>query len=309
MIWTRRRFVGTSILGLAAGTLPGTLLGATKGGRLRVGVGPVSTFVPLRRNVGIYTARGGTIGWLADGRGTAVVDSQYPDTAEACIAGLRERGAPGIDVLINTHHHGDHTGGNGVFRSAGSRIVAQANVPALQRRATSDSDTPQAYADTVFESNWSTVVGDEMVRARHFGPAHTGGDCVVQFENAGIVHMGDLVFNRAYPFVDRAGGASIQGWISVLETVAAAHTTETIFIFGHALPEFEVTGGRDDILLQRDFLNAVLETVQSALSDGMSREEATALETLPGFEEHGAIVERLSLSAVLAVAWEELTAD
>jgi cyclase len=308
MIWTRRRFVGTSLLGLAAGTVPGALLGA-KGERLPVGVGPASTFVPLRRNVGIYTARGGTIGWLADGRGTAVVDSQYPDTAESCIAGLRERGAPGIDVLINTHHHGDHTGGNGVFRSAGSRIVAQANVPGLQRRATAASDTPQAYADTVFESNWSMVVGDEMVRARHYGPAHTGGDCVVVFENADVVHMGDLVFNRAYPFVDRDGGASMVGWIGVLEAVAAAHSAETIFIFGHALPGFEVTGSRDDVLLQRDFLSAVLETVRAAIADGVSREEATALEVLPGFDEHGALVERLSLAAVLGVAWDELTAD
>ncbi|HSJ05510.1 MAG TPA: MBL fold metallo-hydrolase [Longimicrobiales bacterium] len=308
MTWTRRRFVGTSILGLAAGTLPGTLLGATKGARLPV-AGPASTFVPLRRNVGIYTARGGTIGWLADGRGTAVVDSQYPDTAESCIAGLRERGASSIDVLINTHHHGDHTGGNPVFRTAGSRIVAQENVPALQRRATATSNAVQAYPDTVFESNWSTVVGDEMVRARHHGPAHTGGDCVVHFENADIVHMGDLVFNRAYPFVDRAGGASMQGWVGVLEAVAAAHTAETIFIFGHALPAFEVTGGRDDVLLQRDFLNAVLETVQSAIAAGASRDEATALETLPGFDEHGALVERLSLAAVLGVAWDELTAD
>jgi cyclase len=301
MIWTRRDFLGTSMLGLAAaGAFPRLLLGEAPLRR--------QTFVELRRNVGTFTSRGGTIGWLVSETGTAVVDSQYPDSAAECLAGLEARGVSRIEALINTHHHGDHTGGNGVFRRAAQRIVAHAQVPVLQRAAAraANAETPPTYPDSTFEREWSLPVGDEIVRAKHYGPAHTGGDCTVFFEHAEIVHMGDLVFNRAFPFVDRDGGGSVQGWIRVLEAITATHSAGTIYIFGHALEGFEVTGDRADVLLQRDFFSAVLETVQRSIAAGESREEATALVELPGFEEHNAFVERLTLAAVLGAAYDEL---
>jgi cyclase len=300
MTLTRRDFLGASALGLLAGLAP----------RLPAGAQQFShEFVALRRGAGIFTARGGTIGWLANRDGTLVVDSQFPDTARLCLDGLRDRGARPVDALVNTHHHGDHTGGNGVFREAAGRIVAHVRVPELQRRAAAGggSEDAQTYADTTFEDDWTVEVGDETVRAKHYGAAHTGGDCTVFFERADVVHMGDLVFNRAYPFIDRGGGASVAGWISLLEAVAAEHGEETLYVFGHGRREFGVTGRRADVLVQRDFLAAVLETAERAAAAGGSREEAVAVERLPGFADHAPLADWLTLGAALGAAYDEVT--
>jgi cyclase len=297
---SRRDFLKTSLLALAATSLPRyPAFGGARAGE----------FIELRRNVGIFTARGGTIGWLLDPQGIAVVDSQYPDTAEELLGILRQRGALDIDVLINTHHHGDHTAGNGVLGHAARSIVAHSRVPDLQRAAAEARGTldDQTYADATFDSRWTLDIGDERVHALHYGPAHTGGDAVVVFERAEIVHMGDLVFNRAYPFIDLAGGASVPGWIETLEAVAAEHSNDALFVFGHARAPFEVTGTRDDVILQRDFLSAVWEAAQRAAAEGRSREEATALDSLPGFPEHGALSNWLNLGASLGAAYDEIT--
>jgi cyclase len=300
MTWSRRDFLTTSLLGLAAGSLPRSLA--------RIARDP-DPFVELRRNVGIFSSRGGTIGWLANAAGTVVVDTQFPDSAAVCLAGLHARNARPVDAVINTHHHGDHTAGNGVFRESARQIVAHENVPVLQRRAAeaSGSEEAQVYADVTFPVDWSVTIGSETVRAKHYGPAHTGGDCTVFFERADVVHMGDLVFNRAYPFIDRAGGASVQGWIDVLEAVAGEHAAGTTFVFGHARAGAEVTGSRDDVMVQRDLLSAVLETARRALAAGRSREEATAIEVLPGFTDFAALSPRLSLGTSVGVAYDELS--
>ena len=113
-----------------------------------------------------------------------------------------------IDFLINTHHHGDHTSGNIVFRPAAAKIVAHRNVPALQKTQAADakSEAQQAYADTTYDTTWSAKVGSETVSLKYYGPGHTSGDSVVTFQNANIVHMGDLMFYLRNPRVDRAAG-------------------------------------------------------------------------------------------------------
>jgi cyclase len=299
MSWTRRDFLRTSALGMLAGALPYPL---------SAGVHGAAPFRELRRNVGVFTARGGTIGWLVNRSGAVVVDSQFADTARTCIDGLSERSARTVDALINSHHHGDHTAGNGTFREVTRRIVAHSRVPELQRRAAAanGSEDAQTYADTTFDDEWSIEVGDEVVRAKHYGRAHTAGDCTIFFENADVVHMGDLVFNRAYPFVDRAGGASVQGWIALLEAVAHEHGEDTIYVFGHANREFDVIGGRADVLLQRDFLSAVLETASRAVARGRSRDEAAAIRRLPGFADHAALADWLTLGTSIGAAYDEL---
>jgi cyclase len=309
MTLTRRGFLGATLAGLAAGSF-----GRAFASERRLAVAPASgrqaagAFVDLRRNVGIFTLRGGTIGWLVNPAGALVVDSQYADSAGACVAGLDARRARSVDALVNTHHHADHTGGNGVFRDAAARrIVAHHRVPGLQRMAAAASGTAavQVVADTTFDDEWSIEIGDETVRAKHGGAAHTGGDCTVSFEQADVVHMGDLVFNRAYPFIDRPGGASIAGWITTLERVAAEHTADTLYVFGHGNPAFGVTGGRPDVLVQRDFLAALLDVAHRGVAAGWSREESSALASLPGFPDHVALGASLTLAAALRVAWDE----
>ncbi|MCH2278590.1 MAG: MBL fold metallo-hydrolase [Vicinamibacterales bacterium] len=300
MFWNRREFLTTSSLALVGGAF----------GRLPLRAQDATPrFEELRRNVGAFHMRGGTIGWLISDDALVVVDSQYPDTASACLSGLKMRSSRMIDVLVNTHHHGDHTGGNKVLRAATREIVSHANVPGLQRRQARQRGTVanQAYPDTTFDENWRMDAGDEVVSAKYYGSAHTSGDVVVTFERANIAHLGDLLFNRRDPFVDRPGGASIRGWIKLLPQVINDHDSDTLYIFGHAGARFSVTGAADDLVVQRQYFEAVLEHVERGVAAGHSQEQIASLERLPGMDDHDSTPQ--SLARVLNVAVEELTAE
>lgn len=268
-------------------------------------------FTPLRRNVGHFTARGGTIGWLASPEALAVVDTQFPNTAELCLAGLPERSQRPLDVVINTHHHGDHTGGNSVFKPVAKHIVAHANVPDLQRRAAERARPPtvdqQVYADQTFSETWSLPLGDEVVSARYFGPAHTKGDIAVHFEKANVVHLGDLMFNRIFPVIDRPGGASIRGWIEVLEKLPGHYSADTTYIFGHGSEKFGVTGRREDLAVLRDYLSALLDHVQKQISAGQTKEQIVVLKEFPGFPDFNQPGSLSRLPSNLGTAYDELT--
>jgi cyclase len=240
-------------------------------------------FEALRNNVGVFIGRGGTIGWLVAPDGVAVVDSQFPDTAATALAGLKQRSTRAIDFLINSHHHGDHTGGNQVFRPAVGKIVSQARVPGLMKTVAiaAKTEAGQAYPDTTFDQTWSTKLGAETIALKYYGPAHTGGDIAIHFQNANVVHMGDLMSSIRHPRVDRPAGASVKGWISVLEGVAKDHSTDTIFIAGHAKAGTPVTVWRQDLLAFRDYFTAVLDYTRKAISAGTPIDEFVKNAKLP----------------------------
>lgn len=119
--------------------------------------------------------------------------------------------------------------------------------------------------------------------------------------------MGDLVFNRMYPFVDRPGGASIRGWIRSLDDSAASYPADAVYVFGHGNPRFGVTGARGDLLVMRDFLAAVLAHVERQIAAGSDKPAVVGLENFPGFPDfHAPLPNRLGL--VLGAAFDELTA-
>ena len=272
---------------------------------------PVTKFDVIRRNVGYFTGRGGTIGWLVNKNAVIVVDTQFPDTAKICLDGLKERSGGRVpDVLFNTHHHGDHTAGNVVFKGVAKRIVAQANVPGLQKKAAEQAQPPttdqQVYADRTFDQAWGEEAGDEHVTARYYGPGHTGGDSIIHFEKAHVVHMGDLLFYERHPFVDRAGGASMQNWMKAVETIAKQMAGDTLYVAGHSKGGEPVVVKRDALVKQRNYFDAVLSHVRKAIAAGKSKEEATALDTLPGFEGYLSAPPRLTVAGVLGVAYDEL---
>jgi glyoxylase-like metal-dependent hydrolase (beta-lactamase superfamily II) len=263
-----------------------------------------TSFADVRRDVGIFNGRGGTIGTYIAKGAVVVVDTQYPDTAQICLDGLKSKtGGRAVDLVIDTHFHGDHTGGNGTFKAAGAKtIVAHAKVPELMKSRVNPNGPPPTLPDATFADTWRQDLGDEVVSAKFYGPAHTGGDIVVLFEKANVAHMGDLVFNRLQPFIDRRGGASIQGWITLLEQVTKAHGDDTLFVFGHAGERFKVTGGKADLQYQRDYFTALLDFTRKAKQAGQTRETFIKTATpLPGFDDHGPLIERAT-----GAAWDEL---
>ena len=141
---------------------------------------PQTAFTPLRESVGYFTGQGGTIGYHISKDGVVVVDAQMPATAKICLDGIMERdGGRTIDVLVNTHHHGDHTGGNRVFKPSVKKILAHENVPELQKAAAERAraarpDAPQqelVFADgdlrqDVARAGRIGVAGAEVLRRR-----------------------------------------------------------------------------------------------------------------------------------------------
>lgn len=268
-------------------------------------------FNPLRRNVGVFTERGGTIGYLATGDALVAVDAQFPDSAANFIAGLKDMTFRPMDFLINTHHHGDHTAGNATFRNYTEHIVAHKNVPGYQMKAAEsrgqEAVDAQVVADMTFSDSWKQTVGDEIIHVTHYGRAHTGGDSVTYFEKANIAHMGDLVFNRAYPYIDPGAGASIRNWVNVLRTVANELPSDTIYIFGHGNANYGITGSKGDVFRKSDFLEELLNYTQMGIDQDMSKEEIAAAEILPGFDDFDAPGWGLTLEFNLNTAYDELT--
>ncbi len=268
-------------------------------------------FTLLRNDIGYFTGRGGTIGWYAHNEVMVAVDSQFQDTAVEFIEGIEDYGGGPEQYLFNTHHHADHTAGNPSFLDRGFQIYAHHNVPDLQRESAEEQgeEDTQVYADNTYGDLVVMDVGDEQLMATHYGPAHTAGDSIVWFRNSNIVHMGDLVFNRLYPFIDMDGGASIQGWISTLETVIEESDNDTLFIFGHGHQDFGVTGTHAEIVVMRDYLEKLLEHTQQGLQEGKSRDEITNIEQFNDFPNHRSLSPRLSLPANLQAAYDELSED
>ena len=300
MRFNRREFVLTSSSALAAGVFGPSTLFAQQAAPAAPPTTPV--FAPLRRNVGIFSARGGTMGWLVSPDAVLVIDSQFADTSQMFLDGMRSRTQRKFDLLLNTHHHPDHTGGNKVLRPSVVKIVAHQNAPALQRKqaAAQKSEDNQAYADETFTDTWRATVGDEVVSAKYYGAGHTSGDAVFFFERANIVHMGDLMSHQRHPRVDRPSGASLRNWLVSLERVVKDHNADTIYIFGHAKVGAPVTGSGKDLLTLRDYFSSMLDYVQKGISAGRSAEEIVK-GSVPGFADSEGMPQ-------LQVAYDELSA-
>lgn len=294
----RRQFLFQSSLLAAGALLPF---------RKRVIAQP-GNFQKLRRNVGYFTEQGGTIGWLAAGDGFVVVDSQYPESAKHCLQGLQQRTSHSLDLLINTHHHADHTNGNPVFKPVAETMAAHENVPVLMKKAAEESDNTAepAYPTTTYQDSWSMDAGDETVHAHYFGRAHTGGDSIIYFEKANVVHMGDLIFNRMNPYTDRPAGASIHNWIKVLSQAEEKYPDDAIFIFGHGKPEAGVTGKKGDLGVMKNYFSAMIEHVEKGIEQDKSKEEIINLKELPGFEDF-LYADFWTLSQNLDVVYQEIT--
>lgn len=298
----RREFIVTSSLAVAAGALGPVRLFGQQAPAAAPQPPAIPVFTPLRRNIGTFTARGGTMGWMVTPDAVLVIDSQFADTAQMFLDGLKTRTPRKIDLLINTHHHPDHTGGNKVLRPMVTKIVAHENVPGLQKKqaAAAKTEDAQAYADETFKDGWKVDIGNEIVSTKYYGPGHTSGDGVIFFQRANIVHMGDLMSHQRHPRVDRPAGASIRNWLVSLEKVVKDHNNDTIYIFGHSKVGAPVTGPKNDLLALRDYFTAMLDYVQKGIKAGKSADEIVKA-GMPQFAQNEG-------TPALQVCYDELTA-
>ncbi|TXF88172.1 MBL fold metallo-hydrolase [Neolewinella aurantiaca] len=248
----------------------------------------------LRGNVGYYTNRGGTIGVYLPGgmpEGGVIVDTQFPDAANTLLAMLKEKGKlTQFGVLANTHHHGDHTSGNTVFAGlAGTHVSHErAKQNLIDSLAQKGEEGSVALPSTTFDGSWSTNLpdGKESISLNYFGKAHTGGDAVVHFENANVAHLGDLLFNRRFPYIDPEAGGNIVNWPNVLKDIRKAYNKDTLFIFGHAADDYPVVGTSADIKAFELYLKSLRRYVKKETKRGTSLEELKKKTTIiPGAPE------------------------
>ncbi|HVW13576.1 MAG TPA: MBL fold metallo-hydrolase [Mucilaginibacter sp.] len=245
---------------------------------------PNYQFKTLRNNVGMFAEQGGTIAWMINKEGIVVVDAEFPDPAKHLIAELQKQSDKPFEWLINTHHHGDHTGGNISFKGLVKNVAAHENSLTNQRNVAvaQKKEDLQLYPDTTFTDTWHIKVGDEKIRAYYYGQGHTNGDAIIHFEHANVVHMGDLVFNRRYPFIDKNAGASVTNWAVALEKAQKKFDKDSLFVFGHAFDPQKVTGTIDDLKAMQNYMEKLAEFVQSSIKAGKTKDEILKATSIPG---------------------------
>jgi glyoxylase-like metal-dependent hydrolase (beta-lactamase superfamily II) len=224
---------------------------------------------------------GGNIAASVGEDGIVIVDDQYAPLAEKIQAALKDLKITDKPVrfVINTHYHGDHTGGNEPFANAGSTVIAQDNVrKRLETGGTAGNGgslkmemkaAPKAALPVItFEHDVTVHLNGEDIRALHFPAGHTDGDAVIFFPKNNVVHMGDDFVRYGFPFIDVASGGSVQGMIDAMEKASALLPADVKVIPGHG-----ALSNLDDV---REFVKMLKETsaaVQKALNEHKTVEQ------------------------------------
>ncbi len=240
----------------------------------------------LNENTGIFIAQGGTILFQLGKSGPVIVDDQFPPYAKMLIKELSKKTSLPYQLLINTHHHADHTAGNIAFKDIVPHILAHQNSKLNQENSSiaKGNQNEQLLPDRTYEKVWCEKIGNEKICLKYFGPAHTNGDSVVFFQSSNIVHVGDLVFNKMHPFIDKPYGASIKNWQLVLDSILKSTNKKTKIICGHAAEGSDVIITREEIRNFKNYLSTLYNFVENEVTQHKTREEIIANKVLPGFE-------------------------
>ncbi len=232
----------------------------------------------LGGGIHVLFGRGGNIGLSAGEDGALLVDDQYAPLTEKILAAVAEITEHPIRFVVNTHWHGDHTGGNENLGKGGSLIVAHENVRRRMNPAEfadlvgrSEQAAPEALPVVTFEQGVTFHWNGLAIEAVHAPAAHTDGDSIIFFRGANVVHMGDLFFNGAFPFIDVDSGGHIDGVIEAARLVIAETDAETRIIPGHG-----PMADRARLVRYAEALEAARERISERVTAGQSEEEAAA---------------------------------
>ena len=193
---------------------------------------------PVAGSIHMISGQGGNIGVSNGADGFLMVDDKFAPLADQIRAQLEGLGEGELKFLLNTHFHGDHTGGNEVF-GVETPIIAHHNVRARlmteQRRGgqITPPAPPAAWPVITFDDAISIHFNGEEVKVLHVPHAHTDGDALIFFTGSNVVHMGDTFFNQRFPFVDMDSGGTVEGIVAAGRAVLAHVDDETRIIPGH----------------------------------------------------------------------------
>ncbi len=213
---------------------------------------------------GLYYVNGvgGNVGVRVTSEGVILIDDKYPRNVDGIREQVRSVTNQPIRYVVNTHHHGDHAGGNPGFIDE-AEIVAHENVRENMIRGGQEAPPRIVYADRT-----GIHLGGVEVQAHHFGRGHTNGDSVVYFPDLRTIHGGDLLHGTA-PFIDYANGGSSKEWIGVIDGMLSLD-------FNTAIPGHGGVMTRADVEAFRDQFIAVRERMHTLIEGGLQKEDAEA---------------------------------
>jgi glyoxylase-like metal-dependent hydrolase (beta-lactamase superfamily II) len=225
--------------------------------------------IPVADGIFMLIGQGGNIGLSVGDDGAMIIDTQYAPLSDKILAAATATGGGAVKLVINTHWHGDHSGGNANFGNAGAMIVAHNNVRV--RLAAAEDAEPAGFPVVTYPDrvriNWN---GDD-IDLFHVSPAHTDGDSIVYFTNLNAFHMGDTFVNGAYPFIDMDSAGSFDGLIAAGEQVISLADDETAIIPGHG-----PLADKADLEEWIGILKTIRSRFQSLIDDGLSADEVVA---------------------------------
>lgn len=235
---------------------------------------------PVAAGVYMIEGAGGNIGLSVGNDDAFMVDDQFAPLTPKIRAAIATVTSKPVRFLLNTHWHGDHTGGNENMQGSGAIIVAQDNV--RQRMGTeqfiqafnqkSPPSPNTALPVVTFSESITFHVNGDSVRAIHVANAHTDGDALVVFQNANVIHMGDTFFNGRYPFIDLSSGGSVKGVIAAVDRALLMTNEQTRFIPGHG-----PLATREDLIRYRDVIATVSSRVARLAAQGRTLQQVLAV--------------------------------
>jgi len=232
-------------------------------------------------NIYMLQGAGGNIAASVGEDGIVIVDDQFAPLADKIQSALKGIGVTDKPVrfVINTHYHGDHTGGNVPFANSGSTVIAQDNV---RKRLASGGTAGNggsikmeakpadkaALPIITFEHDVTVHLNGEDIRALHFPAGHTDGDAIIFFPKNNVVHMGDDFVRYGFPFIDVASGGTVQGMIAAMEKVQTQVPADVKVIPGHG-----ALSNLDDVRSYVKMLKETMAVVQKALDEHKTLEQ------------------------------------
>ena len=234
----------------------------------------------VAEGIHVLFGNGGNVGVSSGPDGVFIIDDQYAPMTPGLSAAIAEISDSPVRFVINTHWHGDHTGGNENFGKMGAVVIAHDNVRARMsvpqameffKRAVPAS--PQGALPVItFSDSVSLHLNGDDVRAIHVPGAHTDGDAIIHFRKANVIHAGDTFFNGWYPFIDADSGGSIAGLLAAIDTMLALSDGSTRIIAGHG-----PVSGKAELEAYRKMLVDTVTRIRTLRAEGKTADEIVAL--------------------------------
>jgi cyclase len=241
----------------------------------------------VRGSVHVIIGAGGNIGVSVGDDGIVLIDDQYAPLAPKIEAALKTITSKPLRFILNTHYHGDHTGGNETFGKS-APIVAHENVRKRLAAGTKRGTyvvppaAPGALPVLTFNDSVTIHLNGEDVRAVHTPHGHTDGDSVIWFTKSNVVHMGDQFFNGVFPFVDRENGGSVRGLIANVDQVIATIPDDAKVIPGHG-PVSDKNGLRTFVAT----VKATAAAVETGIAAGKTLDQLKSEKVLAAWDSWG----------------------